>query len=107
MQIQTLQREVKNLLDSKGFKYEKDLATFYEKASLAHTEISELVDVVKKKGLDAQEEIQEEVVDIIIRTINFAIMFDFSLEEAIQKKMDKNWKRPFRYNTHGHEDIKE
>jgi NTP pyrophosphatase (non-canonical NTP hydrolase) len=97
MTIQQLQAEVKELLDSKGFAYGQD--TFYEKASLAHTEISELVDVIKKQGYTAQEDIEAEVADIIIRTVNFALMFDFDLELAIRKKMAKNWKRPYRYNT--------
>jgi NTP pyrophosphatase (non-canonical NTP hydrolase) len=97
MKINDLVLEVKYLLDSKGFAY--DRSTFWEKATLAHTEISELADVIKKKGYEAQEEIEAEVADIIIRTINFALMFDFDLENAIRNKMNKNWDRPFRYNT--------
>ncbi|MDQ0976669.1 NTP pyrophosphatase (non-canonical NTP hydrolase) [Neobacillus niacini] len=100
MTIKELQSQVKQLLDEKGFAYDK--STFYEKASLAHTEISELVDVIKKQGMNenSQEDIEAEVADIIIRTMNFALMFDFDLDTAIQKKMDKNFKRPFKYNTY-------
>ena len=97
MEVKQLQAEIKELLDSKGFAYGKD--SFYEKASLAHTEISELVDVIKKKGHDAQEDIEAEFADIIIRTMNFALMYGFDAETAIRKKMDANWKRPYRYNT--------
>lgn len=97
MDISKLQDEIKELLDSKGFEYGKD--TFYEKASLAHTEISELVDVIKKKGHDAQDEIESEFADIIIRTMNFALMYGFDADKAIRKKMDTNWNRPYRYNT--------
>lgn len=97
MGINELALEVKKLLDAKGFAYDK--STFWEKCTLAHTEISELADVIKKQGYEARQEIQDEVADIIIRTMNFALMFDIDLEEAIRNKMDRNWNRPFRYNT--------
>ena len=101
MEINGLVEQVRTLLDQKGFEYGKD--TFWEKATLAHTEISELADVIKKKGYEAEDEIESEVADIIIRTINFALMFDFELEKAIQKKMDYNFTRPVKYNTHEQE----
>lgn len=100
MKINELVADVKELLDEKGFAYDK--SQFWEKVALAHTEISELADVVKKKGMkdiEAQIDIEHEVADIIIRTVNFALMFDFDLEQAIQRVMDKNWKRPTKYNT--------
>ncbi len=97
MGINELKEDVQNLLDEKGFKYGKD--SFWEKATLAHTEISELADVIKKKGYEAQEEIEAEFADIIIRAMNFALMFDIDAEQAIKKKMTYNHKRPYMYNT--------
>jgi NTP pyrophosphatase (non-canonical NTP hydrolase) len=97
MELNKLVKDVKRLLDEKGFPY--DQSTFYEKVALLHTEVSELTDVIKKKGYGAQEEIEEEIADIFLRAMNFALMFDFDLEEAIARKMMKNWQRPFKYNT--------
>ncbi|NER40304.1 hypothetical protein G3M54_01330 [Bacillus megaterium NBRC 15308 = ATCC 14581] len=47
MRLAELQAEIKQLLDEKGFEYGKD--TFWEKVTLAHTELSELADAVKRK----------------------------------------------------------
>jgi NTP pyrophosphatase (non-canonical NTP hydrolase) len=98
MHISELQDLVKELLVEKGFGYGKD--TFWEKLALTHTEVSELADVVKKQGFDAQADIEGEVADIIIRAVNFAVMFDFDLESAISEKMSNNFNRPYKYNTH-------
>lgn len=98
MRVAELQAEIKQLLDEKGFEYGKD--TFWEKVTLAHTELSELADAVKKKGFSCQEDIEAEFADIIIRTMNFALMFDFDAEKAIAAKMAKNFKRPFKFNTY-------
>lgn len=98
MRVAELQAEIKQLLDDKGFDYSTD--SFWEKVALAHTEVSELADAVKKKGFACQEEIEEEFADIIIRAMNFPLMFNFDAEEAIAKKMSKNFKRPFKYNTY-------
>jgi NTP pyrophosphatase (non-canonical NTP hydrolase) len=99
LHIRELQDEVKQLLEEKGFGYSTD--TFWEKVALAHTELSELADVVKKQGFDNRESIADEVADVIIRTMNFGAMFDIDIENAIMKKMSKNFKRPHMYNTYG------
>jgi NTP pyrophosphatase (non-canonical NTP hydrolase) len=101
MELNQLRDEVKRLLDEKGFAY--DESTFWEKATLLHTEVSELADVIKKQGYEAKEDIEGEVADIIIRTMNFALMFDLDVEALVRKKMDYNFKRPFKYNTHEEE----
>jgi NTP pyrophosphatase (non-canonical NTP hydrolase) len=98
LRIAELQTEVKQLLDEKGFAYDK--STFWEKVALAHTEISELADAVKKKGFSCQEDIEAEFADIIIRTMNFALMFEFDAEKAIANKMAKNFERPYKFNTY-------
>ncbi|SFJ78307.1 MazG nucleotide pyrophosphohydrolase domain-containing protein [Thermoflavimicrobium dichotomicum] len=98
LRIKELQEQVKQLLDEKGFRYDKGV--FWEKIALTHTEISELADVIKKQGYDAREKIAEEIADIIIRAMNFGLMFDIDVEEAIKKKMEFNFTRPRKYNTY-------
>ena len=97
MQIKELQDEVTELLEDKGFGTGTD--TFWEKTALVHTEVSELADVVKKQGYDAKMYIADEVADIIIRTMNYGVMFDIDIEKAIEMKMFKNWHRGYKYNT--------
>lgn len=97
MRLAELQADIKKLLDEKGFEYGQE--TFWEKVALAHTEISELADAVKKKGFSCQEDIEAEFADIIIRAMNFPLMFNFDAEKAIADKMEKNFNRPFQYNT--------
>jgi NTP pyrophosphatase (non-canonical NTP hydrolase) len=99
LHIRELQADVTKLLEEKGFGYSID--TFWEKVTLAHTELSELADHVKKNGFGDKEAIGSEIADVMIRTMNFGAMFDINIEEAIQKKMDKNFKRPHMYNTYG------
>lgn len=97
MEIHELQAEVKELLQTKGFNVKPE--NFWEVISLIHTEVSEVADEVKKNGFTRPEAISEEVADIIIRTMNLAVMFNFDAGDAIRKKMNKNWKRPYKYGT--------
>lgn len=97
MEIHELQAEVKELLQTKGFNVKPE--NFWEVISLIHTEVSEVADEVKKNGFTRPEAISEEVADIIIRTMNLAVMFNFDVGDAIRKKMNKNWKRPYKYGT--------
>jgi NTP pyrophosphatase (non-canonical NTP hydrolase) len=99
MHIGQLQNEVENLLKVKGFECTTD--SFWEKVALCHTEVSELADLVKKQGINADKaEIGAEVADIIIRAMNFGIMFNIDIESAIDFKMQANFKRPYKYNTY-------
>lgn len=98
MKISELQKEVQQLLRQKGFSYSPD--TFWEKIALLHTEVSELADVVKKKGFGAKKEIAEEIADIFIRAMNFGLMFDIDVEQAIRDKMAYNFTRPYQYGIY-------
>jgi NTP pyrophosphatase (non-canonical NTP hydrolase) len=97
--IGQLQNEVEKLLKEKGFDCTTD--SFWEKVALNHTEISELADLIKKEGINADKaKIGGEIADIIIRAMNFGIMFNIDVESAIEFKMKANFNRPYKYNTH-------
>jgi NTP pyrophosphatase (non-canonical NTP hydrolase) len=76
----------------------KNFDVFGNKLALVHSEVTEVLEAMRKnKG---SEEIVEEMVDILIRTLDlYASMrnggfVDHSLDEVLFKKMEKNKDRP-------------
>jgi len=70
MKISQIQKDIKLLLEEKGFANGKD--KFSVKVVLLHTEISELADAIKK---GRTEDFGQELADIIIRLLNMPLMF--------------------------------
>jgi len=76
----------------------KNFDVFGNKLALVHSEVTEVLEAMRKnKG---SEEIVEEMVDILIRTLDlYASMrnggfVEHSLDEVLFKKMEKNKERP-------------
>ena len=76
----------------------KNFDVFGNKLALVHSEVTEVLEAMRKnKG---SEEIVEEMVDILIRTLDlYASMrnggfVEHSLDEILFKKMEKNKARP-------------
>lgn len=76
----------------------KNFDVFGNKLALVHSEVTEVLEAIRKnKG---SEEIVEEMVDILIRTLDlYASMrnggfVEHSLDEVLFKKMEKNKARP-------------
>jgi len=76
----------------------KNFDVFGNKLALVHSEVTEVLEAMRKnKG---SEEIVEEMVDILIRTLDlYASMrnggfVEHSLDEVLFKKMEKNKVRP-------------
>jgi NTP pyrophosphatase (non-canonical NTP hydrolase) len=87
--------EVREMADAKGFSVRPERT--WEMLALIHTEISEATDAYKK-GADL-EAVGEELVDAIIRILHLLSALGLDAEELYQRKMEKNWRRPYRYNT--------
>jgi len=87
--------EVRELVDAKGFSSDPD--RIWEMLALIHTEISEATDAYKKgKPI---EEVGEELIDAIIRILHLLSALGLDADELFEKKMAKNWARPYKYNT--------
>jgi NTP pyrophosphatase (non-canonical NTP hydrolase) len=76
----------------------KNFDVFGNKLALVHSEVTEVLEAIRKnKG---SEEIVEEMVDILIRTLDlYASMrnggfVEHSIDEVLFKKMEKNKARP-------------
>lgn len=93
--LNTKMREVRAMADAKGFGAEEERV--WEMLALIHTEISEATDAYKK-GADL-EKVGEELIDAIIRILHLLSALEMDAEELYQRKMEKNWARPHRYNT--------
>ena len=87
--------EVRALADAKGFR--SDESRIWEMLALIHTEISEATDAYKKG--EPLEKVGEELIDAIIRILHLLSALNLDAEELYQKKMAKNWQRPYRYGT--------
>ena len=76
----------------------KNFDVFGNKLALIHSEVTEVLEAIRKKK--GSEEIVEEMVDILIRTLDlYASMrnggfVEHSLDEVLFKKMEKNKARP-------------
>ena len=87
--------EVREMADAKGFSSQEE--RIWDMLALIHTEVSEATDAYKK-GAEV-DEVGEELIDAIIRIFHLLSALDVDAEELYQKKMEKNWARPYRYNT--------
>lgn len=98
MQTEGLNRkmiEVREMADAKGFSSQEE--RIWEMLALIHTEVSEATDAYKK-GAEV-DKVGEELIDAIIRIFHLLSALGVDAEELYQKKMEKNWARPYRYNT--------
>ena len=87
--------EVRELVDAKGFS--SDPERIWEMLALIHTEISEATDAYKKGK--PMEEVGEELIDAVIRILHLLSALDLDADELFERKMEKNWARPYKYNT--------
>lgn len=86
---------VRALADAKGFSSEPE--RIWEMLALIHTEISEATDAYKKG--DPVEHVGEELADAIIRILHLMSALNLDAEKLFDEKMERNWQRPFKYNT--------
>ena len=87
--------EVRALCEAKGFSAEH--RRIWEMLALIHSEISEASDCYKKG--ESFEAVGEELIDAIIRILHLLSALGLDAEKIYQKKMAKNWERPYRYGT--------
>lgn len=88
-------REVRELADAKGFGSGPE--RIWEMLALIHTEISEATDAYKKG--EPMEKVGEELIDALIRIFHLLSALGQDAEALYRSKMEKNWGRPYRYNT--------
>ena len=88
-------REVRELADAKGFGSGPE--RIWEMLALIHTEVSEATDAYKKG--EPMEKVGEELIDALIRIFHLLSALDQDAEALFRAKMEKNWGRPYRYNT--------
>lgn len=88
-------QEVREMADAKGFS--ADHARIWEMLALIHSEVSEATDAYKKG--EPLEGVGEELIDAIIRILHLLSALNLDAEELYQRKMAKNWARPYKYGT--------
>jgi NTP pyrophosphatase (non-canonical NTP hydrolase) len=93
--LNTKMVEVREMADAKGFSAGEE--RIWEMLALIHTEVSEATDAYKKG--EELEKVGEELIDAIIRILHLLSALGVDAEELFQRKMEKNWARPYRYNT--------
>ena len=98
---------------AKGHRTPDDVPDFLglmHRLALGHTELSEAVQILKRKGdrtpgkpafddWQTWEEFSHELADAVIRIFDLAHLCQINLPLALRDKMDINAKRPFLYGT--------
>lgn len=69
-----------------------DNTSLVEKLALIHSEVSEVLEADRKEM--GEEVLQEELADILIRTLDVCSSRGMDIEEVMNKKVSKNKKRP-------------
>lgn len=95
--IEGLKKHVFETAKANGF-HDDDGEFLYAfvRAALIHTEVSEVVEELRKDGVD-WDKVAEECADIVIRVLDFAQTYDLPLGDAILSKMEKNRARPYKH----------
>jgi NTP pyrophosphatase (non-canonical NTP hydrolase) len=99
MQLEEMKQQIENLVIAKGF-YNKP-EDIPKKLLFAFIELGEASDAWKK-GLP-QEKIAEELIDVIFYILDTSRLAcpSINMDQAFQKKLDKNLNRPYQYGE-GH-----
>lgn len=100
-----MQKYVERVNDAHGW-YDGDPVSFVEACMLVNTELCEAVEAYRDGGMEGDaltplpsEQLQSEVADVFIRTLDLCYRFNIDLADAFVKKMRKNEDRPYRHGN--------
>lgn len=100
LQLNEAGKVAHQMANDKGF-YET--ANVGEKVALIHAEVSELLEELRKNVIEGSPKIpkftkiEEELADVIIRTLDLATYLRANLGDAVLAKMEYNAKRPHKH----------
>jgi NTP pyrophosphatase (non-canonical NTP hydrolase) len=103
MTLNELAKKVYDIAKTKGF--HDNPVSIPVVCSNLHGEVSELWEAYRRKKLDSQCDkdtdepltcLEEELADILIRTLDASQEFDIDMDRAVRIKSDYNSKRPFK-----------
>ena len=77
----------------KGFGTTPGDISVSEKIALIHSEVSEAYAAYRHKNIKNKDGFEEELGDIIIRTLHLCGVLNIDIEEVIRKKIEHNKKR--------------
>lgn len=97
MNIDAMAELVKTLCREKGFDLKDTYECKAEKVARLHSEVSEYFDAIKK-GLP-KESVNAELADILFLLLNLVSIEGVDLEHEFLKKLQENFKRPYKYGT--------
>ncbi len=92
MDMNKLAKEIATWREKKGFITTWD--NMLEKLMLVVTEVSEAAQCFRN---DDRKGFNEEIADIFIRLFDICGTLDIDIKKEIEKKMEKNKKRPYRH----------
>ena len=94
--ITELKEKIKKLAISKGFGITPKDSNIPEKFALIHSEVSESYEAYRKNKFEGPDCVNEEMADIIIRTLHLCIILDIDIQKEILKKLEKNQNREWK-----------
>ena len=97
MELRDVQRAALENAVAKGFNTKRDMDVPWE-ISLLHAEVSEAFEAWRKDP----DEMGAELADVIIFAAKIGEFLGFDLDEAVERKLEKNAGRTYTKNEHGH-----
>ena len=82
MNLENLGNIIIEQAKEKGWGVQPDKISVSEKIALVHSEITEAYDAFQKNNIDGKDGFQEELSDVLIRTVHLAKVFNSPLEES-------------------------
>lgn len=99
LSLKNLTGLVMELAKEKKFGVKPEEVNALEKFALIHSEISEAMEAYRKKNLNGQDGLAEELADAVIRIIHLAGIYKIDLEKEILKKLEKNKDREWQWDN--------
>jgi NTP pyrophosphatase (non-canonical NTP hydrolase) len=91
--IRQLTEQVLKLAAEKSFGTKLEEISVLEKIALIHCEVSEACRAYRRKNFEGKDGFNEELADIVLRTLHLASVCGVDLEKEIIKKLEYNQTR--------------
>lgn len=99
MEIKDIIKEVMEIAEEKGFGTKPEEVNTLEKFALIHSEVSEALEAYRKKNINGEHGMAEELADVVVRVMHLAGIHGIDIEKEIinkiknSKKREWNWKK--------------
>ena len=91
---------VMKIAEDKKFGVTPEEVNTLEKFALIHSEISEAMEVYRRKNMNGKDGFSEELSDAVIRILHLAGIYKIDLEKEILRKLESNKVREWKWKKY-------